>query len=92
MANKVGHKGQFVIDKEIREQLGLEPGWLALQRLVDDHLEVYFLPPEHRRSLKASLAGQIKTRIASDEEWDKAREIAWERAARQKASTEERGP
>ena len=45
MAHVVGFKGQVVIAKEIRDQLRIEPGWLALQRLVNDHVEVYFLPP-----------------------------------------------
>ena len=43
----VGPKGQVVIAKDIRQQLGVKPGWQTLQRLVDDHLEVYFIPPEH---------------------------------------------
>ena len=44
----------MVINKEIRKKLGIEPGWLALQRIVDDHVEIYFLPPEHNRSLRVS--------------------------------------
>ena len=34
--HKVGSKGQVVIAKEIRDELGIQPGWLALQRVVDD--------------------------------------------------------
>ena len=45
MRHKVGPKGQVVIKKEIRDKLGVEPGWEALQFLVNDHVEVYFLPP-----------------------------------------------
>jgi len=52
----VGAKGQIVIAKEIRERLEVKPGWVALQRLVEDRVEIYFLPPEHRESLKGSLA------------------------------------
>lgn len=85
MAHKVGPKGQIVIAKEIRDTLGLEPGWLALQRLVDDHVEVYFLPPEHTRSLKGSLAGYSKVQVAPGEEWDKARDTAWKKAAEERA-------
>jgi len=81
MAHKVGRKGQVVISKEIRDRLGVEPGWLAIQRLVDDHVEVYFLPPEHGKSLKGSLADHIQVRVAAGQEWDKARETAWEKAA-----------
>ena len=77
----VGHKGQIVIAKDIRERLGIGPGWLALQRVVDDHVVVYFLPPGHRRSLKGSLAQHVGTRVAPGMDWDEAREGAWEEAA-----------
>jgi len=79
-----------VIAKEIRERLGVEPGWMALQRLVGDHVEVYFVPPEHRKSLKGSLAAHLKVRIPPGEEWDRAREAAWNKAANEKAGERER--
>lgn len=81
MTYLVGTKGQVVIAKEIREQLGIKPGWVALQRLVDDRVEIYFLPPEHQKNLKGSLASYIQTRVAPGEEWDSARYAAWEKAA-----------
>ena len=77
MAYVVGPKGQVVISKEIRDRLGVEPGWIALQRLVDDHVEVYLLPPEHRESLKGSLAKHVKVRVRPGKEWDRVRESAW---------------
>jgi bifunctional DNA-binding transcriptional regulator/antitoxin component of YhaV-PrlF toxin-antitoxin module len=89
MAHVVGSKGQVVIAKEIRDRLGVEPGWVALQRLAGDHVEVYFVPPEHRKSLKGSLAKHVKVHIASGQEWDKARDIAWEKAAKRKIGTGE---
>ena len=92
MAYLVGPKGQVVIAKEIRELLGVQPGWLALQRVVGDHVEVHFLPPEHRRSLMGSLAVQAKVRVSPGMAWDKARETAWSEAARQKAGAREPGP
>ena len=82
MANVVGTKGQVVINKVIRQRLGIEAGWLALQRIVDDHIEIYFLPPEHNRSLKGILAPYIKKSISPGKEWDEARQVAWEWAAR----------
>ncbi len=92
MAYLVGPKGQIVIAKEIRDQLGVEPGWLALQRVVGDHVEVHFLPPEHRKSLKGSLADQVKVQVSPGMAWDKARETAWSEAARQKAGAREPAP
>ncbi len=88
----VGTKGQVVIAKEIREQLGVQPGWLALQRVVGDHVEVHFLPPEHRKPLKGSLADQVKVQVSPGIAWDKARETAWSEAARQKAETKDPAP
>ena len=90
MAHVVGYKGQVVIAKEIRDHLGVEPGWLAFQRLVDDHVEVYFLPPEHRKSLRGSLAEYVKVHVAPGEEWEKARDAAWSLAVTEKAATGKR--
>ena len=84
MANKVGTKGQVVIDKKIREKLGIGPGWIALQSLVDDHVEIRFVGPEHNRSLMGSLAPYTYVVIQPGEEWDRAREQAREAAAREK--------
>ncbi len=88
----VGSKGQVVIAKDIREQLGVNPGWQTLQRLVDDHLEVYFIPPEHSDSLKGILADHSEVRVPLGEEWEQARAAAWNKAASQKAGTETRLP
>ena len=84
MAHTVGPKGQIVIAKEIRDRLGVEPGWIALERLVNDHVEVYFLPPEHKKPLKGSLAGHVNVSIPPGKDWNEAREAAW------RASTVER--
>jgi len=53
----VGTKYQVVIEQAIREKLGIQPGWVAVQTVVGDHLEIRFLPPEHDRSLLGSLRG-----------------------------------
>ncbi len=74
---KVGPKGQVVIAKEIRDELGIEPGWLALQRVVDGHVELNFLPPEHDESLKGILAPYANGRTASEAELNRAAEGAW---------------
>jgi len=90
MSHVVGSKGQLVIEKEIRDRLGVEPGWVALQRFASDHVEVYFLPPGHRKSLKGSLAKHTKVRVAPGQEWDKARDTAWGKAAKDKIDAEGR--
>ena len=85
----VGPKGQVVIEKEIRERLGVEPGWLTVQRAVDGHVEIYFVPPPHNRSLKGVLAPYISRQVPVDS-WAEAKEAAWAEAARVKESSEPR--
>ncbi|MBX2999440.1 MAG: AbrB/MazE/SpoVT family DNA-binding domain-containing protein [Caldilineaceae bacterium] len=69
MPNVVGPKGQVVIEKEIRDQLNVQPGYLTLQKRVGDHLEIYFYPPEHNRSLRGILSNYTDVSIPA-EEWD----------------------
>ncbi len=76
----VGPKGQIVIAKDIRDQLGIQPGWMAVQQVVDDHIEVYFVPPEHNRSLKGALSSYSTVRIPDSEAFRQAREDAWMQA------------
>jgi len=90
MGYVVGLKGQIVIAKEIRDKLGIKPGWLALQRQVGDHVAVYFVPQEHGKSLKGSLAEHTEVRVAPGQEWDEARKLAWNKAAEEKANMKER--
>lgn len=77
MGHKVGPKGQVVIEKEIRDGLGVKPGWIALQQRVDDHVEIRFIPPEHNRSLAGILAPHIKRQFPTTEELREARDRAW---------------
>ena len=87
MANKVGTKGQVVIDKQIRDRLGIGPGWTALQRLVDDHVEIYFIEPEHNRSLLGSLKKFVDPELVRGLSWDEIRELAWSRAVMERELT-----
>jgi bifunctional DNA-binding transcriptional regulator/antitoxin component of YhaV-PrlF toxin-antitoxin module len=48
---RIGPKGQMVIEKELREQLGIGPGWQAVQAIRGNELVVRFEPPLHHRSL-----------------------------------------
>jgi bifunctional DNA-binding transcriptional regulator/antitoxin component of YhaV-PrlF toxin-antitoxin module len=70
VAHLVGPKGQVVISKEIRDRLGVQPGWQALQVLADNHVRIYFLPPEHNRSLRGAAKPFIRRSPPADEEWD----------------------
>lgn len=81
MATKVGTKGQVVIEKRLREELGIEPGFVAVQRRVEDGVEIRFYPAEHSRSLKGALADAVTRRPAKDEDWEAIRERAWREAA-----------
>lgn len=60
MPTLVGQKGQMVIEKRIREKLGVKPKSLAIQSLVGDHIEVRFVPPVNTKSLAGSLRKYIK--------------------------------
>ena len=88
MTYLVGTKGQVVIAKEIRERLGVKPGWVALQRLVGDRVEIYFLPPEHSESLKGSLAQYLKAHVPPGEAWNRSRKAAWEAAIKEEDAAE----
>ncbi|MEA3336285.1 MAG: AbrB/MazE/SpoVT family DNA-binding domain-containing protein [Chloroflexota bacterium] len=81
MPSVVGQRGQIVIEKPIRDALGLEPGYLAVQRLVADHVELHFYPPEHEESLRGVLASKAK-RSVPPEKWAEVREEAWSKAVR----------
>ena len=83
MTYTVGTKGQVVIDKEIRDALGIGPGWQASQRLAGDRVEIRFYPPEHDRSLLGILSKYVKKSIP-EEEWHEATERAWAEAVAEK--------
>ena len=55
MTHRVGAKGQVVIPKELRDQLGIEPGDEVSFWLHDGHVAVR--PTEHRRPLRGRFAG-----------------------------------
>lgn len=76
---KVGAKGQIVIEKWIRDELGVEPGWQAVQRVVDGHVEISFVPPPHEESLMGIFAKYV-TRSVAEDELHELTERAWEEA------------
>src|SRR3954447_12970281 len=76
LAHVVGPKGQVVIEKGIRDRLGVQPGWEALQVLAGDHVAIYFLPPEHDRSLRGAAKPFIRREPPPEAEWDAEIEAA----------------
>ncbi len=55
MTHRVGPKGQVVIPKELRDQLGIHPGDEVTFWLDHDHVAVR--PTSRRRSLRGRFAG-----------------------------------
>ena len=54
---KISSKGQIVIPKDIREQLGITPGKKVLFRIVDKHAEISPLPDDPIRAMRGILKG-----------------------------------
>lgn len=84
MAHRIGTKGQVVIAKEIRDELGIGPGWETIQRVVDGRVELTFVPPVSAASRLGSLARYTSVRL-SDEELRAARERVATELAREQA-------
>jgi bifunctional DNA-binding transcriptional regulator/antitoxin component of YhaV-PrlF toxin-antitoxin module len=77
----VGTKGQVTLEKEIRDALGVGPGWRAIQRLEENRVVIEFLPPKHRRSLAGILTDATTVRAPTEEDLQAAVEQAWAEAA-----------
>jgi bifunctional DNA-binding transcriptional regulator/antitoxin component of YhaV-PrlF toxin-antitoxin module len=89
MSTIVGTKGQVVIEKPIRDELGVEPGWIAVQRIVGgDRVEVRFYPAEHDRSLRGALAEHLERSIPPDR-FDDARRETWSAVAERRMTEEQ---
>jgi bifunctional DNA-binding transcriptional regulator/antitoxin component of YhaV-PrlF toxin-antitoxin module len=70
---RIGAKGQMVIEKDVRDKLGIGRGWHALQEVRGDELVVRFEPPLHVRS-PAGILHQYAEAVkpSTDEEMDQA--------------------
>jgi len=74
MSNVVGERYQITIDKKIRDQLGIEPGDRAIERIEDGRLVVAFVPKPHSRSLLGILRRPDMPPIT---DWQAVKERAW---------------
>ena len=83
MSTTVGTKGQVTIEKEIREALGVQPGWRAIQRQEGNQVVISFRPPKHRDSLHGILSNPGGPSLPTNEEFQAAVERAWDEAARE---------
>ena len=73
MTHRVGPKGQVVIPKELRDELGIEPGDEVSFWRHDDHIALR--PARLRPSLKGRFAGTpLVASLASERAADRARE------------------
>ena len=64
-----------MINKEIRDRLGIQPGWVSLQQLVDDHVEIYFVPPAPSESLMRSLTKYADPEFVLGLKWDEITKV-----------------
>lgn len=74
MANVVGERYQITIDRHVRDELGVNPGDLAVERVEDGRLVIEFVPKPHRRSLYGALRRPGQQPIA---DWRAVKEAAW---------------
>jgi bifunctional DNA-binding transcriptional regulator/antitoxin component of YhaV-PrlF toxin-antitoxin module len=71
----VGSKGQIVIDKVLRDRLGVAAGWRTRQSTEANRLVVEFLPPVHSDSLAGCLAPHMRPGVAPASEEDIDRHV-----------------
>ena len=73
MTHRVGPKGQVVIPKELRDELGIEPGDEVSFWRHDDHVAVR--PASHRRPLRGRFEGTVLVdTLTAERDADRQRE------------------
>ena len=74
MANVVGERFQITIAKELREELGIQPGDRAIERVEDGRLVVSFMPAPHADSLLGIFRRPDLPPIT---DWEALKDRAW---------------
>lgn len=74
MANVVGERFQITIAREVRKELGIKPGDLAVERVVDGRLVIDFVPKPHRESQFGIFH---RPGVEPITDWQAVRERAW---------------
>jgi AbrB family looped-hinge helix DNA binding protein len=75
MTHRVGPKGQVVIPKELRDELGIQPGDAVSFWRHGDHVAVR--PASHRQPLRGRFRGSsLADDLAGEREADRIRESA----------------
>ena len=77
MSNVVGERYQITIDKAVREELGIQPGDLAFERVEDGRLVIDFLPRPHNESMLGILKRYTDRPIEPITDWRAVKERAW---------------
>jgi AbrB family looped-hinge helix DNA binding protein len=78
MPNIVGERFQITIDKRIRDELGVQPGDRAVERIQDGHLVIDFVPRPHHQSMLGILKKYVTEPIEPITDWQAVKERAWE--------------
>ncbi|HEU4753739.1 MAG TPA: AbrB/MazE/SpoVT family DNA-binding domain-containing protein [Armatimonadota bacterium] len=96
--HKVGPKGTVVIEKGIRERLGITPGVQVDQQVVGEKLVLTFFRSQPPGSAFGILAGaaqrldpKVRARLATAEGLEAAVDQAWEEHARERYGEGTRG-
>jgi AbrB family looped-hinge helix DNA binding protein len=77
MPNVVGERFQITIDKKIREELGIQPGDRAVERVENGRLVIDFAPRPHNESMLGILKKYGTGPIEPITDWQGFFDRAW---------------
>jgi len=81
MPNKVGDRFQITVGKTVRDELGVQPGDVAIERVENGRMVVTFVPGPHARSQLGALRPYVKRSAKPIRDWTAAKERAWDARA-----------